>query len=394
MSSTQEQRRRLARPSNGRSASRTAKRRPASRAIGAPIASMSMAAHGFAKIEAKTPAKGGSAKETPTREASGKVPVDRLLKNPVAILHLMPYALGKFLAGGVSGAIAKTITAPLDRLKILLQISAANTDMAAAAAAKKSGLFGALVEIGRSEGVLGYWRGNVPQVLRVLPYSACQLYANDFFKSFFMDENGKVPVAINLACGAAAAIFSTTITYPLDIMRLRLAIDPTVSTLGQAFRSIMEKEGAGAFYKGLIAAWAGIAPYSALNFTAFDILKQTLPRNEDGTVRTTLASLLAAAFATTTCYPLDTVRRQMQLKGSSYTSVPDAFVKIVQRDGVGGVYRGFVPNAVKNLPNQSIRLSTFDGFKALLKKAEAAYEAEEAAMAAAAAPAGKTGKKK
>lgn len=371
-------RRRLARPSRG------AEKRGAYKP-----AFMSLSASRSACF-----AKAAAAPVAAKAEATAAVPAGRLARDaPVGLLHLLPRDFSMFIAGGVAGAIAKTTTAPLDRLKILLQISSANQDMKAAAAAAKGGAMGAFLEIGRSEGVAGYWRGNVPQVLRVLPYSACQLYAYDYLKKLFKDEKGELSVPRRLAAGAGAAIISTTVTYPLDIIRLRLAVDPNVTSIGQAFTSILAKEGPGAFYKGLVASWAGIAPYSALNFAAFDILKKALPERKDGST-TVAASLLAAAVATGSCYPLDTIRRQMQLKGSTYTSVPDAFVKIVGRDGIGGVYKGFVPNALKNLPNQSIRLSTFDAAKVLLVRAEVAYKEQAKLMKEEEAAAAKASKSK
>ena len=86
--------------------------------------------------------------------------------------------------------------------------------------------------------------------------------------------------------------------------------------------------------------------------------------------------------ATGGCYPLDTIRRQMQLKSSTHANVLAAAAAIVTRDGVGGLYRGFLPNAAKNLPNSSIRLSTFDAAKRLLRSADAAMRAEQAVEAA------------
>lgn len=135
-----------------------------------------------------------------------------LLHRPAALLSLVPRELAMFVAGGVAGAIAKTTTAPLDRVrgillvrsaaadrtqvKILMQVSSVNTGavQSAAQTAAKGGIVAAFKAIAKSEGVLGFWRGNGPQargraraaktrpltrgrqVLRVLPYSACQLY--------------------------------------------------------------------------------------------------------------------------------------------------------------------------------------------------------------------------
>ena len=72
----------------------------------------------------------------------------------------------------------------------------------------------------------------------------------------------------------------------------------------------------------------------------------------------------------------------MQLKSSTHANVLAAAAAIVTRDGVGGLYRGFLPNAAKNLPNSSIRLSTFDAAKRLLRSADAAMRAEQAVEAA------------
>jgi len=69
-----------------------------------------------------------------------------------------------FTAGAVSGAIGKTITAPLDRVKLLLQTSGGLQQGAVKQAVRKGGVWQALVAIGRTEGIKGYWKGNLPQV--------------------------------------------------------------------------------------------------------------------------------------------------------------------------------------------------------------------------------------
>ncbi len=64
---------------------------------------------------------------------------------------------------------------------------------------------------------------------------------------------------------------ATQVTYPLDIIRFRMAVDPTLNTIPQVVRAVIRDEGLGAFYKGLVPSCLGIAPYSAINFAAFDM---------------------------------------------------------------------------------------------------------------------------
>ena len=128
-----------------------------------------------------------------------------------------------------------------------------------------------------------------------------------------------------------------------------------------------------AFYKGLVPSMAGIAPYIAVNFTTFDLLKESNPAG--GSFAN---AFIASTIATSICYPLDTVRRQMQLKTSPYKTMASALVGIFAKNGIGGFYRGWLPNLVKNMPNSSIRLASYDGAKDLILaagKAEARAEA-------------------
>ena len=108
-----------------------------------------------------------------------KIPLARMLKNnrEGIVVNAMGKTTAVFLAGGLAGALAKTCTAPLDRLKIIMQTSGASQQSAAAKAAVSGGLVPAFMAIGKSEGLAGYWRGNTPQVARVLPYSATMLFA-------------------------------------------------------------------------------------------------------------------------------------------------------------------------------------------------------------------------
>ncbi len=133
-----------------------------------------------------------------------------------------------------------------------------------------------------------------------------QLCSYELFKRVFTDGDGKLGVPGRLAAGACAGMASTLVTYPLDTLRLHMAVDPSAGNIVQATKHICRNVGPRAMFKGLGPALLGIAPYMALELAVFDIIpKDKAPSFVRG--------FTAALIATSACYPLDTVRRHIQL---------------------------------------------------------------------------------
>lgn len=297
----------------------------------------------------------------------------QLFKHPLAIVALVPKDAAVFAAGAVSGAAAKTVTAPLDRIKLIMQTHGLRVGQESAK--KAIGFIQAFVAVGKQEGIKGYWKGNFAQVARVLPYSAVQLFAYDTYKKLFRGTDGELSIIGRLAAGACAGMTSTLVTYPLDVLRLRLAVDPGYQTMTDVFVKMLKEEGVGSFYRGLGPSLIGIAPYVAVNFCVFDLVKKSLPEKfRNKAEASIMTAFMAATIATLTCYPLDTIRRQMQMRGTPYKNILDACSGIIARDGVVGLYRGFVPNALKTLPNSSIKLTTFDAMKRVISASEKEFQ--------------------
>ena len=87
------------------------------------------------------------------------------------------------------------------------------------------------------------------------------------------------------------------------------------------------------------------------------------PSYESSTLVTLGLGAAAGLFAQTMCFPLDTIRRRMQLPGKTYTSVPNAFATVLKQEGIFGFYKGMAPNALKVLPNNAIRFLVYDKMK-------------------------------
>merc|ERR1719342_1158056 len=89
-----------------------------------------------------------------------------------------------FVAGGISAAVSKTVVAPLERVKLLLQIQDAHKHIAANE--KYNGVVDCFSRVHKEQGFLSFWRGNVVNVVRYFPTQALNFAFKDKFKAIFM----------------------------------------------------------------------------------------------------------------------------------------------------------------------------------------------------------------
>eukprot|EP00070_Physeter_catodon_P024703 XP_023987850.1 DNA replication ATP-dependent helicase/nuclease DNA2 isoform X1 [Physeter catodon] len=236
------------------------------------------------------------------------------------------YWLRSFLAGGIAGCCAKTTVAPLDRVKVLLQ--AHNHHY------KHLGVFSALRAVPQKEGYLGLYKGNGAMMIRIFPYGAIQFMAFEHYKTLITTKLGVSGHVHRLMAGSMAGMTAVICTYPLDMVRVRLAFqvkgEHTYTGIIHAFKTIYAKEGGFlGFYRGLMPTILGMAPYAGVSFFTFGTLKSVglshaptlLGRpssdNPNVLVLKTHINLLcggvAGAIAQTISYPFDVTRRRMQL---------------------------------------------------------------------------------
>lgn len=141
----------------------------------------------------------------------------------------LPEPLRNLLAGGVAGMVAKSIVAPVDRIKILYQVSSARFSLADVPRVART--------IMKEEGVAALWKGNVATMIRVFPYAGVQFMVFDKCKSTILRRaeernrvNGETSKEVGLTplesllAGSVAGATSVVATYPLDLTRAQLAI--------------------------------------------------------------------------------------------------------------------------------------------------------------------------
>ena len=105
-----------------------------------------------------------------------QLPTDPFTRISKTRIYLAQPITAAFLAGGVAGAVSRTVVSPLERLKILFQVqSSSHTEY-------KGSVWKGLVKIWREEGFRGMMRGNGINCLRIVPYSAVQFGSYNFYK--------------------------------------------------------------------------------------------------------------------------------------------------------------------------------------------------------------------
>ena len=132
-----------------------------------------------------------------------------------------------FILGGTSGAIAKTLAAPIERVKLLLQTQHNNPKLAER---PYTGIVDCFMRCVKEEGVVSLWRGNWANVVRYFPTQAINFSTKDFLYGIFLKGvDPKVDRAkyfsMSLLSGGIAGSFSLIFVYPLDFARTRLGAD-------------------------------------------------------------------------------------------------------------------------------------------------------------------------
>ncbi|XP_015429960.1 PREDICTED: mitochondrial coenzyme A transporter SLC25A42 [Dufourea novaeangliae] len=273
------------------------------------------------------------------------------------------------VSGAIAGALAKTTIAPLDRTKINFQIS--KKPYSARAAIQF------LVNTLKTEGLLSLWRGNSATMVRIIPYSAVQFTAHEQWKRILgVNGSEREKPGLNFVAGALAGITSQGTTYPLDLMRARMAVTQKAEykTLRQIFVRIYVEEGMMAYYRGFTATLLGVIPYAGCSFFTYDLLRNMLTVYTvaiPGFSTSLICGGIAGMVAQTSSYPLDIVRRRMQtsaIKGQHYHTIGSTIRKIYREEGLMAFYKGLSMNWVKGPIAVGISFATHDTIRDTLRK--------------------------
>jgi solute carrier family 25 protein 16 len=320
------------------------------------------------------------------------------------------------------------VVAPLDRVKILFQ---ASNPQFAKYTGSWTGLVFAIRDIKRHEGARGLYRGHSATLLRIFPYASIKFLAYEQFRAIVIPSRDEETPFRRLVSGSLAGITSVFFTYPLELIRVRLAFETKKSsrsslvdtirqiygeqvkppkelstgkgtssvtgtaaaaanTVSSTTRNIVPSSGLANFYRGFTPTLLGMIPYAGVSFLTHDTVGDwlrlpllapytTIPRSSSSGHKkdrqrlqlTAAAELLSGAIAglvsQTSSYPLEVVRRRMQVGGvvgdGRRLGMAETARIIMMERGFRGFFIGLTIGYLKMIPMTATGFFVYERLK-------------------------------
>ncbi|GAB2293061.1 hypothetical protein Dimus_027279 [Dionaea muscipula] len=290
---------------------------------------------------------------------------------------------GEFLSGGLAGAMAKAILAPLETIR---------TRMVVGVGPKT--IHGSFVDVVKQQGWQGLWAGNTINMLRIIPSQAIELGMFEYVKRSMVSAQEKwkqtehpklqigplslqfsllwiSPVAV---AGAAAGVAATLACHPLEVVKDRLTVRPEdYPSIPAALSKIYKDGGIRALYSGICPTLVGMIPYSTCYYFMYETLKKSYCRGQKkkslNRVEMLLVGALSGLTASTISFPLEVARKRLMvgaLRGQCPPNMAAALAEVIREEGLMGLYRGWGASCLKVMPNSGITWTLYEAWKDIL----------------------------
>jgi len=275
-----------------------------------------------------------------------------------------PNPLINLAAGGISGAVSKTITAPLEKVKLAIQNQDSNPRILSGEMKRYTGMGDCFGRHISELGATSLWRGNVANCVRYVPTAAFNLMFKDTLKAIFpkvkKDDFAKF-AATQVASGSLAGGLTNTLVYPLIYVRTVLGADlgkvKQYDNMFDCFRKTIKSGGFMSLYNGIGPSTIGIVVYRGVQFGLQDTIKAFNPWQKDvsaiGLVSKFTVAQVAVSASGIAAYPFDTLQRRLQIEATKpkadqiYNGMGDCFSKILAKEGPKGFFKGAMANILR-----------------------------------------------
>lgn len=248
----------------------------------------------------------------------------------------------QLVSGAVAGVVSRSGTAPMDRLKVLMQAGGEKAP---------TGVISGLKSIYAQAGVKGFYQGNGINCFKTAPETATKMYMFELSKSFVAADPTNIKFDERFLAGCIAGAFSQTLIYPLEIVKTRMTVAaPNMyRSAVHCMRKIIKHEGIMSMFKGLKLSVIGVMPYSGLDLMTNSLLKDFAHEHyqkqnqEIGVGTLLLCGMVSSTVAMTATYPIGLMRTKLQTSGmpgsAQYSSLSQVVSEIIRTQGYRGFFR-------------------------------------------------------
>jgi len=279
--------------------------------------------------------------------------------------------LKNLMAGGIAGAISRTLTAPLERLKILYQVNYKGSS-------NPPNILKGLNEIIVRDGFTGLFRGNLINTLKASPETSIKLASFEYFKHLLNIQNADNKTNLTkpqlFFCGASSGLISSFCVFPLDMLKTRFAAVPTgtYKSIVDAVRTIFRTEGIKPFFNGFQATLCAALPNSGINLMTYEFIKSSFTKyykekkERDAPLPTFMvAGAISSLFSSSLMYPWQLITSRIimygfQKQGLKKKGMLTTIKEIKFHEGYIGFYKGFIPAMTKILFGNGIAFYAYE----------------------------------
>lgn len=277
-----------------------------------------------------------------------------------------------FVLSGVAAVTSKTASAPIERIKMVVQ----NQDEMIKQGRLETpfkGIVDCTQWIMKNEGFAAFWRSNFTNCIRYFPTQALNFSFKGQVKSIAAFKPTKTDSYItklskNIAAGGMAGGGSLLFVYSLDYARTRLANDMKgkggerqFTGIVDVYRKTLATDGIAGLYRGFVISFIGIFIYRGFYFGLYDTVMPILGENTPVYVRFAVGWIVTVT-AGLASYPIDTIRRRMMMTsgtGAKYNGSLDCAVQIMKGEGVTSFFKGAGANILRGVAGAGV-LAGFD----------------------------------
>ncbi|KAG5421577.1 TPC1 [Candida metapsilosis] len=276
--------------------------------------------------------------------------------------NVSPYEA--LFAGSVAGGISRAITAPLDTIKIRLQLETRSFH-------QRQSITAVVKDLLKNEGVIALWKGNVPAEILYILYGGVQFTSYSIISTNLsrLEQHYKFslsPSSHSLIVGSGAGLASTLATYPFDLLRTRLVANKNrdLVSMRTTIEQILKKEGVSGMFAGVKPASISVASTTGLMFWSYELTRSFSQEYKNIPFIEGICGFIAGVTSKGITFPLDTLRKRCQVYAVVHDTKPVSamrlFLNIIKQEGIFGLYRGYGISILKTAPTSALSLWMYE----------------------------------